>query len=196
MTADEHPRLLLIVREWLLPGMEEACAQNESRISATCAELNGPHPYLGLARVPERKEIWWLNAFASRDEKDQVEAAYARNEPLIAKLGPLGARKEGFRNALTTTLTESRGGSALRFAGARFFVVRITRGARESEGAVFESPLGERFAMASVDSSPAAEETAVRFGPGSAILAVKPEWSFPAKAWIAADPEFWSSHRA
>jgi hypothetical protein len=25
------------------------------------------------------------------------------------------------------------------------------------------------------------------------ILAIRPRWSFPAEAWIAADPEFWAA---
>jgi hypothetical protein len=160
MTADEFPRFLLIIRERLVPGTEEAYAETESEIAAACATLNGPHPYLALVAGPN--EIWWLNAFASREEKDRTEAAYARNEPLMAKLEALRARKEGFLDALTTTLTEYRGGSALRFAGARFFVIRITRDARE--GAVFESPEGERrIAKPQPKASPRAGETARRF---------------------------------
>jgi len=197
-TQEQAPQFLLIVRERLRPGMEEAYRKNELEIAVACATLKCPHPYLALASVAGPKEIWWLNAFASQEEKDQLEPAYARNEPLMAKLRPLGKRKEGFREALTTTLTEYRpdlsGGAVLRVVGTRFFVINITQGEREAVGAVFESPDGERFVVASADSRAAAERIAVRAGPGSMILAVQPQWSFPAEAWIAADPDFWSSN--
>jgi hypothetical protein len=35
--------------------------------------------------------------------------------------------------------------------------------------------------------------SAAKPGPGSLVLAVQPQWSFPAEAWIAAAPEFWSA---
>lgn len=195
-TEEQAPQFLLIVRERLRPGMEEAYRRNELELAAACATLKCPHPYLALASVAEPKEVWWLNAFASQEEKDQLEPAYARNEPLMARLRLLGKRKEGYREGLTTTLTEYRpklsGAAVWRVAGARFFVINIIQ--REAVGAVFESSDGERFVVASTDSRAAAERIAARAGPGSMILAVQPQWSFPAEAWLAADPDFWSSN--
>lgn len=199
MDAQEQPpQFLLIVRERLRPAMDEAYRKNELEIAAACATLKCPHPYLALASVVGPKEVWWLNAFASQEEKDQLEAAYARNEPLMSKLRPLGKRKEGFREALTTTLTEYRrdlsGGAVWRVVGARFFVISVAQDERQAVGSVFESPDGERFVVASADSRAAAERIAARAGPRSMVLAVQPQWSFPAEAWIAADPDFWSSN--
>lgn len=197
-TQDSAPQFLLIVRERLRRGMEEAYGKNELKIAAACATLKCPHPYLALAPVAGPKEVWWLNAFASQEEKNQLESAYARNEPLMGKLRPLGKRKEGFREALTTTFMEYRpdlsGGAALRLVGARFLVININQDEREAAGAVFESSDGERFVVASADSHAAAERIALRAGPRSIMLAVQPQWSFPADAWIAADPVFWSSN--
>ncbi|MDQ3749952.1 MAG: hypothetical protein M3367_13225 [Acidobacteriota bacterium] len=195
-TPENAPQFLLIVRERLRLGSEEAYAKNELEIAAACARLKCPHPYLALASVAGPKEVWWLSAFASEQEKDQLEPAYARNEPLMAKLRPLGKRKEGFRQALTTTLVKYRpdlsSRDTWRVNGARFFVIKVTD-EREAVGAVFESSDGERFVVASADRRSAAERIAARAGRGSVILAVQPEWSFPAEAWIAADPEFWKS---
>ena len=198
MVAEQAPRFLLIVRERLRPGMEEAYRKNELELAAACATLKCPHPYLALASVAGPNEVWWLNAFASHEEKDQLDSAYARNEPLMDKLRPLGKRKEGYREQLTTTMTEYRpdlsGGAVYRVAGARFFVINITRQESGAAGAVFESSDGDRFVVASTDSRASAERLAARAGPGSAILAVQPQWSFPAEAWIAADPDFWMSN--
>lgn len=192
------PRFLLIVRERLLPGMDQAYDKNELELATACATLECPHPYLALASVTGPKEVWWLNAFASQEEKDQLNAAYARNERLMARLLLLGKRKEGFRQSVTTTLTEYRadlsGGARWRLNGARFFVINVTRSRPEAVGAVFESSDGERFLVAPADSRSVADRIAQQTGPGSVILAVQPQWSFPAKAWIVADPDFWESN--
>jgi hypothetical protein len=197
-TEEQPPRFLLIVRERLRTGMEEAYGKNEVALAAACATLKGPHPYLALASVAGPQEVWWLNAFASQEEKDQLDFAYARNEPLMAKLRPLGKRKEGYREQLTSTMTEYRpdlsDGTMWRVAGARFFVINITRHEHEAAGAVFESSDGDRFVVASTDRRAAAERIVVGAAPGSTILAVQPQWSFPADAWIAADPDFWCSN--
>jgi hypothetical protein len=178
--------------------MEQAYDENELALAAACARLKCPHPYLALTSVAVPREVWWLNAFASQEEKDQLDAAYARNEPLMAKLTELGRRKEGYREALSTTLTQYRsdlsGGVMLRLAGARFFVMTVIRDDREIAGAVFESFDRERFDVATANTRAAAERLAVQAGPGSMILVVQPQWSFPAESWIAADPGFWNSN--
>ena len=197
-SPENVPRLLLIVREQLRPGTEDDYATTELQIAGACARFQCPHPYLGLVSDAEPQEVWWLNAFASEEEKDQVGAAYARNESLMAALGPLGARKEEFRQALTTTLTAYRSGvstvGAWRIGGARFFVVN-SGAVRDAVGSVFESPAGDRFDIASAESRVGAERLAAR-SPGSLILAVQPQWSYPDPAWVAADPDFWASNVA
>jgi len=194
-THEETPQFLLIVRERLRPGTDEAYDKNESQLADACARLKCPHPYLALASVAAPREVWWLNAFVSQEERDGLGAAYARNEPLMAELQPLGKRKEDFREALVTTMTEYRldlsGRAVLRFAGARFFVID-TEG--ESAGAVFQSSDGGRFVIGAASSRAAAEEIATQSGSAAIVLAVQPQWSFPAEAWIDADPDFWNSN--
>jgi hypothetical protein len=197
-TQDATPQFLLIVRERLRPGSEDAYEKNELQIANACASLKCPHPYLALASVAGPKEVWWLNAFASQQERDDLGTAYARNERLMAKLLPLGKRKEDFRDALTTTMTEYRpelsGSAVWRVTGARFFVISTKQDAGEAAGAVFESSDGQRFVIATANSRAVAEEIAARFGTGAMILAVQPQWSFPAEAWIDGDPDFWNSN--
>ena len=197
-SRESAPRLLLIVREQLRPGTEGDYAATELQIAAASARFGCPHPYLALASRGEPAEVWWLNAFRSEEEKDEVGAAYARNESLMAALRQLGARKASFTIALATTLNAyrpdvSREG-AWRVEGARFFVVDLGA-TREAIGSVFESPAGDRFDIASAETRAAAERLAER-APGSVILDVQPQWSYPDPAWVAADPEFWASNAA
>jgi len=85
----------------------------------------------------------------------------------MAAMRPLGTRKEEFRESFTSTIRAYRrdlsGGAVLRIAGARFLVIETT----QDDGAT------------------------ARSGLGTVILAVQPQWSFPAAAWIDADPQFW-----
>ena len=94
MQGEPVPELLLIVRERVRPDSAEAYDANERQIAAACARLECPHPYLALAPVSGPREVWWLNAFCSQEEKDQIEATYAHNQPLLAELGPLGKRRK------------------------------------------------------------------------------------------------------
>jgi hypothetical protein len=123
---EKDPEFLLIAHERLRPGSEEAYDKNELQLATVCATLKCPHPYLALATVTGPKEVWWLNAFASQEERDGLDASYASNEPLITAMRPLGKRKEDFRESFTSTMTEFRrdlSKSALRIGGARFLVI-------------------------------------------------------------------------
>jgi hypothetical protein len=193
---EQPPSLLLIVRERLRAAMVDAYARNEREIAASCAALNCPHPYLALAS-DERLEVWWFNAFTSEDEQKAVESAYARNDALMARLAPLGERKAEFRESLSTTLTrynrEASGGATLQIAGARFVVVAPNQLETQTGAGVFEAADGQRFVVAPAPTRAAADRIAARLGPDTTLLAVRPEWSYAAAAWIAADPGFWSS---
>ena len=188
------PELLLIVREQLRPGCEAAYGDAESEIAAASARLGCPHPYLALSPVDGTPEVWWLNSFASGEEQAQVEAAYARNQPMMAALQTLAERKRDLVQEVTTVLATRRaelGRDSLRVAGARFFVVSRAP-LPDGAGAAFESPEGERFVFAAAASRAAADRIAAA-SPGSLILAVQPQWSFADEAWIAADRDFWSA---
>ena len=192
VASEAEARLLLIVREHLVPGLEAQYAENEAKIATICATLNCPHPYLALMPIAGLAEVWWINIFASDDEKTDVESAYARNQALLEALGPLGKRKEAFRRALSTTLTRYRadvsGGAQLRIAGARFLVVDC--GSRERDAIpTFESEAGQRFAIAAAPRCDDAGRLAARLGADSIVLEIQPQWTYPDTAWMAADPE-------
>jgi hypothetical protein len=193
-------QFLLLVRERLRPESESAYNENELRLAAACAAFKCPHPYLALASVDGPTEVWWLNAFATADERDGLADAYAGNEALMAALAPLGKRKEDFRQSLTTTSTTHRsdlsGGIGLQIAGARLFVISTAKNHAGPSGAVFESAAGEQFTIVPVPTSAVAGEIAKRWGLGASVLAVQPQWSFPDETWVHADPAFWSSNPA
>ncbi len=189
-------QFLSIVREQLRPGSDEPYNRNELKLANVCATLQCPHPYLALASVSGPAEVWWLNAFTSAAERDAVGPAYARNEPLMTAMRPLGALKERFRVSCTSTMTSYRrdlsDGVALRIEGVRFFVVSTSHRRSGPVAAVFESPAGDLFVLAGASSRAIADDVAARFGPGAIVLAVQPQWSFPDKTWIEADPDFWN----
>ena len=192
---DETPQVLLVVRERLRAGSEDAYNQNELRLAAACATFKCPHPYLALSSLSTPAEVWWLNAFASSQERDGLDEAYARNQPLMAVLVPLGKRKEELRDVPTTIRMTYRSdlgsGAGLRIAGARFLVVSTVADQRELSASVFQSSAGEWFDLAPAPTRAAADEVATRFGPRAMMLAVQPQWSFPAETWVQADPDFW-----
>ena len=194
------PQFLLIVREWLRPGSEAAYNANELQLAEACATLKCPHPYLALVPVDNAREVWWLNAFATSEERDDLDAEYARNERLMAALVPLGKRKEDFREAVSTIRTTHRPDASrqpgVTIAGARFLVVSAGKCQDALSGSVFESADGDWFTIASAAARDVAAQIAVQFGSSAMILAVQPQWSFPAEAWIRADPGFWKSHPA
>jgi hypothetical protein len=59
---------------------------------------------------------------------------------------------------------------------------------------MFQAADGKQFVIASVNNRAAAEDLAQQFGSGAIIVAVQPQWSFPAESWIDADPELWRSN--
>ena len=186
--------LLLIARERLIPGMEQAYAAIEAEIAAVAAALHCPHPYLALT-PDDGREVWWFNTFASEEEMRAVESAYAANSALMAKFVPLIERKAAYRESVSQTLTRAQpqasGGATLQIPGARFTIVATTGEVPHTGGAVFEGPEGERFVIATTATRAVAESTCAVAGRDAVILTIRPEWSYPDAAWITADPAFW-----
>jgi hypothetical protein len=187
---DETPRFLLLVRERVRPGREAAYNENELRLASACATWNCPHPYLGLVSVANPREIWWLNAFASPEERDGIDQAYAQNQALMTALVPLGRRKEDFREAIESVQASYQSGPRLVIAGARFLVV-ISSKELLSPATTFQTTNGELLRIAPAPARAAAEQIAKPFESDSIVLAIQPQWSHPAATWVQADPEFW-----
>jgi hypothetical protein len=195
LAQERPPQVLLVVQERLKPDSVRAYDKNEREIARTSARLKSPHPYLALESLSGAKEVWWLNAFESQTDKDRVMQAYERNHELAVELRKLGGRKAAFRYEPVTIVTTYRGDlsdeQAWSMSGARFFVVMVTNEERKFDGSVFEAPDGRRFVFAPAATRREAELMAARTGAQARVFAIRPSWSYPADAWIAADPGFW-----
>lgn len=201
LLAQEQPaQILQLYRERLKPGAEAAYARVEEDAAEICARLKCPNPYLALESVKGPKEVWWLNAFASEADKDRVGQAYQQNSAAMAALRDTTQRKQGLTDKPESDFVAYRGdrsdGSSLRIDGARFFVITVTRADRSVDGPVFEASDGRRFILATAATRRDADRKAAVAGPDTKIFAIRPAWSLPADAWIAADPGFWRASPA
>jgi hypothetical protein len=196
LAQERPPQVLLIVQERLKPNSVRAYDRNEREIARASARLKSPHPYFALESVSGAKEVWWLNAFESQAHKARVMQAYESNRELAMELRRLGGRKAAFRyEPVVSIRTRYRGDLShdhpWSVGGARFFVITVTNEERRFDGSVFEAPDGRRFVFAPAATRREAELRAARTGAQARVFAIRPSWSYPADAWVAADPEFW-----
>lgn len=195
-TAPEpYPAILQIYRDPLVSGQEATYRTAEEDAARICAELNCPNPHLALESLTGQKEVWWLNAYESETHKQAVASGYTNNAPLMAALGEITRRREGLVGPPIDLFANYRAdlsaGAEWKVAGARFFVVTVTRSAPKSVGSVFEAPDGTRFVFRAARTRPEADALASVAGPETIVFAIRPYWGMPTKAWIAADVEFW-----
>ena len=194
------PAIVQLHHERLKPGAEAAYSKNEEGIAGVCARFKCPNPYLALESVAGPKEVWWLNAFASEADRDRVGRAYEQNVEVTAALRDLAERKKQLlyepEDFVATYLRDLSHECSWRIAGARFFVVTVTNAERKADGCVFDAPPATRFVIAPVATRAEADRRAAAAAPHAKILAIRPAWSLPAAAWIAADPDFWRTSPA
>jgi hypothetical protein len=187
--------ILQIYRDSVKAGGEAAFRAMEENAALVCAELGCPHPHLAIESLSGSHEVWWLNAYDSEDQKQRVAADYASNQPLLAALTRAVEGKQEVTGTPVDVFADHRPdlsrGAAWNVAGARFFVVTVTRGESSLDGSVFESPDGRRFILRPVRTRQEADLRAAAAGPETRVFAVRPYWGMPAKEWIDADPEFW-----
>ena len=199
MTGDSPPAILQIHRDTLKPGCAAAFTSIEVDAARFCADLKAPHPHLAIEALTGQGEIWWLNGFESEAEKQRVYDAYANNRPLMAALAGIGKRRQDVIATDVDIFASYRAdlsrGAPWTIAGARFFVVTVTKDDDRIEGSVFEAPDGTRFVFNAARTRDEAEALAANAHPQTTVFAVRPYWGLPAKEWIAADPEFWKRLR-
>jgi len=188
-------QILQIYRDTVTPGQEEAYRTVEEDAARICARHDFPNPHLAIESLTGPKEVWWLNAFASEAARQQVVSDYQANPPLVAALEEITRQRQALIGAPIDVLANYRPdlgrGQAWSPAGARFFVVTLTKGTVEAEAPVFEAPDGTRYFLTPVGTQAEAESTAAARGGETRVFAVRPYWGMAAKEWIAADPEFW-----
>lgn len=190
---ERPPRLLYIYRDSLKAGVDSAYRAIEDDGARVCADLKCPNPYFALESLSGPHEAWWINAFATDAETTRVANAYASDGSLSAALAAVANRKQpligtpirgfaAYRAALSRRPTWS-------VAGARFVVVAVTRSRRPAEGSVWETADSTLYILQPVRTRAQAEMLARESG--ARIFAVRPSWSMPDPAWVAADPQFW-----
>jgi hypothetical protein len=192
---DTRPRLMQIYRDFLKPGAEASYKSIEEEAASVCIRLGCPHPHLAMESLTMPAEVWWLNAFVSTREREEVVRQYEANPAFLAALAGISQRKEGLiephSEVLTTYRQDLSQGVAWEVAGARLVVVTVSRADPSTPGAVFEAEDGTRFSLRPVRTRQKAEAVARAVGPEARIFVIRPYWGMPAKQWITADSLFW-----
>jgi hypothetical protein len=193
LPAQQAPRFLYIYRDSLKSGVDSAYRAIEDRAAQICVDLECPNPYVALESLSGPHEAWWINAFAGEADTARVARGYATNRPLMEALTTatkdkgnlIGTPKQGY----AVYRPDLSRGAAWSVAGARFMVVAVTRGRSPAEGSVWETADSTLYVFRPVKTRDQAEVLAS--GPGARVFAVRPNWSMPAREWVAADPDFW-----
>lgn len=187
------PRFLYIYRDSLKRGIDSTYRVIENDGAQVCADLGCPNPYLGMESLNGPHEAWWLNTFATAADSARVSKIYATDRALSTALAAVARRKaalvgtpvQGFA-VYRPDLSRGPGWSA---AGARFILVTVTRDHRPANGSVWMMADSTEYILRPVRRYREAE--LLRRGNSARIFAIRPSWSMPAPAWVAADPGFW-----
>jgi len=190
------PRILEVYREYLKPGAVQALHQIEVDAAQICIRLKFPHRYLVLESLTGPKEFWYLNAFDSQADMDEVGRQYEGNKALTSALAENLKRKAPFLAAESTNVflqyrPELSGGTPWAMGHGRFLVTVWTKGTAGAAGTVFEGPDGNRLVIRAVRTRAEAESMAAAAGVDAQVFAIHPELGWPNEEWVAADPEFW-----
>jgi hypothetical protein len=187
------PRILLIAREPLKPGVEVEYDRIESETATLAAKRGCPHPYLALQRLfGSKNEVWWFNGFDSQDELNSVADAYKTNLAWNAALTKNQKRKEPLTGKSVEQLADlepQTHSQPWAVARAQYVIVAINPPARLGGSNVFKGRDGTRYEIQMANTREEAEQV-VR-GKNLVVLKVVPRWSFPAKEWVDGNPEIW-----
>jgi hypothetical protein len=192
----QPPKILEVYREYLKPDVAQALQQIEVDAAQICIRLKFPHRYLVLESLTGPKEFWYLNAFDSQAEMDDVRREYEANKALTSALAVNLKRKAPYLAAESTNVflnyrPELSGGTPWAMGRGRFLVTAWTNGSAGTGGTVFEGPDGNRLVIRAVRTRAEAESMAAAAGSGAHVFAIHPELGWPDEEWVTADPEFW-----
>jgi hypothetical protein len=187
------PAFIYVYRDSLKSGVDSAYRAIENDGAQICADLRCPNPYIAIESLSGVHEVWWINTFASEADTARVAHIYATDRALAGALRTIAERKA----ALIGTPVQGFGvyrrdlsrGPRWSITGARFVVVLVTRNHRPAAGSVWEARDSNLYVMRAVRTLRGANALAQHTG--ARLFAVRPNWSMPAAAWLAADPDFW-----
>jgi len=195
--AQAHPpQILEVAREYLKPGAVQAVHKIEVDAAQICIRLKFPHRYLVLESLTGPKEFWYLNAFDSQAELDEVGRQYEGNKALTSALAENLKRKAPYLAAESTNVflnyrPELTVGTPWVMGHGRFVVTAWTKEPARTSGTVFEGPDGNRLVIRAVRTRAEAESILAAAGAGTHVFAIHPELGWPDEEWVTADPEFW-----
>src|SRR6266542_1622541 len=103
--AQAHPpQILEVYREYLKPSAVQAVHKIEVDAAQICIRLKFPHRYLVLESLAGPKEFWYLNAFDSQVDMDEVNREYEGNKALTSALAENLKRKAAYLAAESTNV--------------------------------------------------------------------------------------------
>jgi hypothetical protein len=192
----EPPQILYVYREFWKPGTQAALNRIEREGARMCIERGCPHPYLGIESVTGPKEVWYLNGFASAEEKDRVQEEYTR-KGLYEAMGRFTEQRAPYqagpgKDGLSNYRPALSRGAPWSMGQGRYLVIQATRRNPQCDGTVFEADDGARLTVMPAQTRAEAEAKVKAFGAGARIFAVRPEFSMPSTDWVTADPSFWA----
>src|SRR5580704_8505007 len=141
--APAHPpQILEVAREYLKPGAAQRVHEIEVDAAQICIRLKFPHRYLVLESLTGPKEFWYLNAFNSQAELDELRREYEANTALTSALAQNLKRKAPYLAAESTDVflhyrPELSLGTPWLMGHGRFLVTAWTKGSVNMRGTVF-----------------------------------------------------------
>jgi hypothetical protein len=159
------PPILEVYREYLHPDAVQALQTIEVDAAQICIRLKFPHRYLVLESLTGPKEFWYLNAFDSQADMDEVGRQYEGNKALASALAENLKRKAPYLAAESTNVFLNyrpalSGGTPWLMGHGRFLVTAWTKGSTGTGGTVFEGPDGTRLVIRAVRTRAEAESMA------------------------------------
>jgi hypothetical protein len=191
------PQILEVAREYFKPDAAQAIHKIEVDAAQICIRLKFPHRYLVLESLTGPKEFWYLNAFDSQAELDEVGREYEGNKAVRSALAENLKRKAPYLAAESTDVflnyrPELSSGTPWVMGHGRFLVAAWTKESGGTGGTVFEGPDANRLVIRAARTRAEAESMAAAAGAGTHVFAIHPELGWPNEEWVAADPEFWN----
>jgi hypothetical protein len=200
ISQTQPPQILEVYREYLKPDATQALRQIEVDAAQICIRLKFPHRYLVLESLTGPKEFWYLNAFDSQADMDEVGRAYEANKALSSALAQNLKRKASYLAEESTNVflhyrpQLSRGPPWLMGHG-RFLVTAWTTESGGMPGTVFEGPDGSRLVIRAARTRAEADSMATAAGAASHVFAIHAELGWPDEEWVKTDPEFWRARQ-
>jgi|HubBroStandDraft_1064217.scaffolds.fasta_scaffold262396_2 hypothetical protein len=188
-TQEYTPQVLRVHSEVIKPGAEQEYARIEEDAAHACVAQHCANPYMAIETVSDPKEVWVISAYesaqqaqASRESADSDLAM--RKQPLLAAPA---------QDAVASWVPALSGRPAWTMPGGRFLIITHTRGQPGAIGTVYAAEDGYLYEIRSAASLDEAKARQARGDPNARIFELRPNWGFPAKEWVAANPALWSA---